>query len=76
MRKVVVLTGSLQVYPAAGLLHYVPPMSNKCLIDKNIPDVGYLENLHSIQKMLQLEWQNYLRYWLKISNDKVAQIFV
>lgn len=46
----VVIGTSLQVYPAAGLLYYIPSKSNKYLIDKNIPSVSYLENLHSIQK--------------------------
>lgn len=46
----VVIGTSLQVYPAAGLLHYVPSMSNKYLIDKNIPTVNHLTNFHSIQK--------------------------
>jgi NAD-dependent deacetylase len=40
----------LQVYPAAGLLYYIPSKSNKYLIDKNVPSVSYLENLHLIQK--------------------------
>jgi NAD-dependent deacetylase len=46
----VVIGTSLQVYPAAGLLYYIPSKSNKYLIDKNVPSVSYLENLHLIQK--------------------------
>lgn len=46
----VVIGTSLQVYPAAGLLYYVPSKSNKYLIDKIIPSVNYLGNLHLIQK--------------------------
>jgi NAD-dependent deacetylase len=47
----VVIGTSLQVYPAAGLLHYVPPIIDKYLIDKNIPAVSNLENLHFIQNI-------------------------
>jgi NAD-dependent deacetylase len=46
----VVIGTSLQVYPAAGLLHYVPLLIDKYLIDKNTPVAGHLENLHLIQK--------------------------
>ncbi len=45
----VVIGTSLQVYPAAGLLHDVPPIIDKYLIDKNIPAVSHLKNLHFIQ---------------------------
>jgi len=33
----VVIGTSLQVYPAAGLLNYVPPYAQKFIIDKKIP---------------------------------------
>ena len=46
----VVIGTSLQVYPAAGLLHYVPKVANTYVIDKNIPTIGHVENLHLIQK--------------------------
>ncbi len=35
----VVVGTSLQVYPAASLLHYAPPFLPKFIIDKKIPDV-------------------------------------
>lgn len=46
----VVIGTSLVVYPAAGLLHYVPPFVPKFIIDKNIPETGYLRNLSVIEK--------------------------
>lgn len=46
-----VLAGtSLQVYPAAGLIHYVPPDVPKYIIDKKIPPVGNVPNLYLIEK--------------------------
>lgn len=46
-----VLVGtSLQVYPAAGLIHYVSPGVPKYVIDKKIPMVGHVTNLHGIEK--------------------------
>jgi len=41
---------SLQVYPAAGLLHYVPETAVKYIIDKKIPPTGKIENLILIEK--------------------------
>jgi NAD-dependent deacetylase len=41
---------SLQVYPAAGLLHYVPETAVKYIIDKKIPPTGKIENLKLIEK--------------------------
>ncbi len=46
----VVIGTSLQVYPAASLLHYAPPFLPKYIIDKKIPDVGNYPNLHIIEK--------------------------
>ncbi len=46
-----VLVGtSLQVYPAAGLINYVPLDVPKYIIDKKIPPVGHYSNLHCIEK--------------------------
>ena len=41
---------SLQVYPAAGLIDYVPPFAMKYIIDKSIPEVGGYRNIVSIEK--------------------------
>ena len=46
-----VLVGtSLQVYPAAGLINFVPPPIPKYIIDKKIPSVGHYSQLHLIEK--------------------------
>ena len=46
-----VLVGtSLQVYPAAGLLDYVPTGVPKYIIDKKIPPVNSYENIIAIEK--------------------------
>jgi NAD-dependent deacetylase len=45
-----VLVGtSLQVYPAAGLIDFVPTDIPKYIIDKVIPDVGQYENIIAIE---------------------------
>lgn len=41
---------SLQVYPAAGLVHYLPPHAESYIIDKKIPPVYNIPNLHLIEK--------------------------
>jgi NAD-dependent deacetylase len=41
---------SLQVYPAAGLVHYVSPEVPKFIIDKVIPPIGNYPNIHLIEK--------------------------
>lgn len=46
----VVVGTSLQVYPAALLLHYAPPFLPKFIIDKKIPSVSSYPNLHLIEK--------------------------
>jgi NAD-dependent deacetylase len=46
----VVIGTSLQVYPAASLLHYAPPFLPKFIIDKKIPSVCNYPNLHLIEK--------------------------
>lgn len=45
----VVVGTSLQVYPAASLLQYAPPYLPKYIIDKKIPEVHGLHNLHTIE---------------------------
>lgn len=40
---------SLQVYPAAGLIHYLPEETPKFIIDKKIPPTGALKNLKIIE---------------------------
>ncbi len=46
----VVLGTSLQVYPAASLLHYAPGYLPKFIIDKKIPAINSHANLHLIEK--------------------------
>lgn len=46
----VLIGTSLQVYPAAGLIHYVPLDTPKYIIDKVIPSVGAYPNLYLIEK--------------------------
>ena len=46
----VVIGTSLQVYPAASLLHYAPPFLPKFIIDKKIPATENYPNLHLIEK--------------------------
>jgi NAD-dependent deacetylase len=46
----VVVGTSLQVYPAASLLHYAPPFLPKFIIDKKIPDVQKSATLTLIEQ--------------------------
>jgi NAD-dependent deacetylase len=46
----VVVGTSLQVYPAASLLHYSPQHVPKFIIDKKIPDIEHYRNLTVIEK--------------------------
>lgn len=46
----VVIGTSLQVYPAASLLHFAPDNLPKFVIDKKIPDLRTAPNLHLIEK--------------------------
>lgn len=46
----VVIGTSLAVYPAAGLLDFVPDRVPKYIIDKTIPSVTRMPNLHLIEK--------------------------
>lgn len=45
-----VIGTSLRVYPAAGLIHYVPAESKKYIVDPNAELVSMVENLHVIRK--------------------------
>jgi NAD-dependent deacetylase len=45
-----VIGTSLAVYPAAGLVHYVPPHVPIYVIDKNIPYFSAEDRIHAIQK--------------------------
>lgn len=45
----VVAGTSLVVYPAAGLLHYVPRGVPKYVVDKSLPDMGGIPNVHAIE---------------------------
>ncbi len=46
----VVIGTSLQVYPAASLLHYAPTFLPKFIIDKKIPEIADYINLTKIEK--------------------------
>lgn len=46
----VLIGTSLQVYPAAGLINYVPLDVPKYIIDKKIPAVGNFPNMYIIEK--------------------------
>ena len=46
----VVIGTSLQVYPAASLLHYAPPFLPKFIVDKKIPYTSPMRNLVLIEK--------------------------
>jgi NAD-dependent deacetylase len=45
----IVVGTSLQVYPAAGLLHYVPEQSPIYIIDPNMPALREHPNLHAYE---------------------------
>lgn len=46
----VVVGTSLLVYPAAGLIQFVPPFASKFIVDPGQPDVGHYRNLSFITK--------------------------
>ena len=46
----VVVGTSLQVYPAAGLIDFVPEGVPKYIIDRKIPETRYISDLHIIEK--------------------------
>lgn len=45
---------SLQVYPAAGLIHYLPAHAESYIIDKKIPEIYNMRNVHLIEKAATL----------------------
>lgn len=45
----IVIGTSLQVYPAASLLHYAPTFLPKFIIDKKIPEIGNYINLTKLE---------------------------
>jgi NAD-dependent deacetylase len=45
----VVAGTSLVVYPAAGLLHFVPAGVPKYVVDKSIPEINGVKNVHAIE---------------------------
>jgi NAD-dependent deacetylase len=46
----VVIGTSLQVYPAAGLIHYAPPFCPKYMVDKAVPQISGIKNIVAIQE--------------------------
>ncbi|MEO7523331.1 MAG: Sir2 family NAD-dependent protein deacetylase [Ferruginibacter sp.] len=52
---------SLQVYPAAGLVHYVPVDTSKYIIDKKIPAVNGLGKIMLIEKTATEGMQDLLK---------------
>lgn len=47
----IVVGTSLQVYPAAGLLQYVPYEAQKFVVDPKLPDVTHMPYLHAFEEM-------------------------
>lgn len=45
----VVIGTSLMVYPAAGLINYTPRSIPKFIVDRRIPEVSGISNLHAIE---------------------------
>ena len=46
----ILVGSSLQVYPAAGLIHYVPSEVPKYIVDKKIPEIHPIPNLFLIEE--------------------------
>ncbi|MGL1887400.1 MAG: NAD-dependent deacylase [Reichenbachiella sp.] len=46
----IVVGTSLVVYPAAGLINYVPGLTPKYIIDPHLPEVGQMPHLHLIEE--------------------------
>jgi NAD-dependent deacetylase len=44
----IVVGTSMLVYPAAGLIDYVPAKAHKYLVDPNAKDIRHISNLHVI----------------------------
>lgn len=56
---------SLQVYPAAGLIDFVPFEAPKYIVDKKIPPVASLPNMHLIERPATEGMQEVLRQLLR-----------
>jgi NAD-dependent deacetylase len=52
---------SLQVYPAAGLIHYLPEETPKFIIDKKIPPTGALKNVKIIEATATVGIEEFVR---------------
>ncbi len=52
---------SLQVYPAAGLIHYVADETPKFIIDKKIPPIGALKNVKIIEATATIGIEDFVR---------------
>jgi NAD-dependent deacetylase len=52
---------SLQVYPAAGLIHYLPEGTPKFIIDRKIPPTGNLKNLKIIEASATIGIEEFVR---------------
>lgn len=50
----ILVGSSLQVYPAAGLIDFVPDATPKYIIDKQIPTVRNISNLHKIEEVASI----------------------
>jgi NAD-dependent deacetylase len=46
----IIVGTSLQVYPAASLIHYVPSTAKKFIVDKTLPPLATYANLEMIEK--------------------------
>jgi NAD-dependent deacetylase len=52
---------SLQVYPAAGLIHYLPEETPKFIIDKKIPPTGELNNIKIIEAFATIGIEEFVK---------------
>lgn len=71
----VIIGTSMNVYPAAGLLNYVPRTAEVYLIDPKPVDTHTSRSIHIIQKELRKALSNlniFLAYDCKYSSDKSA----
>ncbi len=60
----VLIGTSLQVYPAAGLMQFLPTQTPKYIIDKKIPPVTNLQNVITIEKNATEAIEDLLNYLL------------
>jgi len=57
---------SMVVYPAAGLIHYVPRFTPKYVVDPNLPDVGNIQNTVMIREKASTGMQRVKEELLKL----------